>query len=162
VKWLDGRSRTRALAIVGLIFAASWGILAGAGVAGQHGLVVLAIVGVVGAMTVFAFGETFLSPVMPTITNALAPDELRGRYNAVASMIFGVSGIVGPVAAGPLIGGGYAKVWVLLVIGGCLVAFGLALDLRRRLTPEQDGRARAEIPGPRDDAEAYVSTSVGA
>ena len=146
VRWLEGRSRTRALAVVGLVFATCWIVLAGAGLAGRHGLAALAILGVVGAFVIFATGETLLSPVMPTITNALAPDELRGRYNAVASMVWGVSGVVGPVAAGPLIGGGYAGVWVLLVTGGCLLASGLALDLHRRLTPEQDGRVVAVIP----------------
>jgi MFS family permease len=155
VRWLDGRSRTRALAVVGLVFATCWIVLAGAGLAGQHGLAVLAVTGVVVSFMIFATGETLLSPVMPTITNALAPEELRGRYNAAGSMVWGVSGIIGPVAAGPLIGGGYATAWVLLVIAGCLVACGLALDLRRRLTPEQDGRAPAAIPGQR------VPVSVG-
>ena len=130
-------------------------MLAGAGLAGQHGLVVLAVTGVVVSLTIFGTGETLLSPVMPTITNALAPDELRGRYNAVGSMVWGVSGIIGPVAAGPLIGGGHATAWVLLIIAGCLVACVLALDLRRRLTPEQDGRAPAAIPDQR------VPASVG-
>jgi MFS family permease len=155
VRWLDGRSRTRALAVVGLVFATCWIVLAGAGLAGQHGLAWLAVTGVVVSFMIFATGETLLSPVMPTITNALAPDELRGRYNAVGSMVWGVSGIIGPVAAGPLIGGGYATAWVLLVIAGCLVACGLALDLHRRLTPEQDGRAPAAIPAQR------VPVSVG-
>ena len=155
VRWLDGRSRTRALAVVGLVFATSWIVLAGAGLAGQHGMVVLAVTGVVVSLTIFGTGETLLSPVMPTITNALAPDELRGRYNAVGSMVWGVSGIIGPVAAGPLIGGGHATAWVLLIIAGCLVACVLALDLRRRLTPEQDGRAPAAIPDQR------VPVSVG-
>jgi hypothetical protein len=155
VRWLDGRSRTHALAVVGLVFATCWIVLAGAGLAGRHGLAWLAVTGVVVSFMIFATGETLLSPVMPTITNALAPDELRGRYNAVGSMVWGVSGIIGPVAAGPLIGGGYATAWVLLVIAGCLVACGLALDLHRRLTPEQDGRAPAAIPGQR------VPVSVG-
>lgn len=140
VRWLEGRSRTRALAVVALIFAASWTVLALGGLAGSNGMVALAVAAVIGSFVVFAVGETLMSPVMPTITNALAPDALRGRYNAMASMVWGVSGIIGPVAAGPLIGGGYATVWILMVIGGCLLAFGLALDLCRRLTPEQDGR----------------------
>jgi MFS family permease len=158
VKWLDGRSRTRALAVVGLVFATCWVVLAGAGLAGRSGLVALAVVGVVGSFIIFAIGETFLSPVMPTITNALAPDELRGRYNAVSSMVWGVSGIIGPVAAGPLIGGGHGNVWVLLVIGGCLLAVVLALDLHRRLTPEQDGRVPAAVPSQPGDAGAEILT----
>ena len=125
-------------------------------------MMALAVLAVIGSFIVFAVGETFLSPVMPTITNALAPDELRGRYNAVASMVWGVSGIIGPVAAGPLIGGGYGNVWVLLVISGCLLAFGLALDLHRRLTPEQDGRVPPAVPSQRAAVEAAARTPVGA
>lgn len=140
LRWLDGRSRTRALALVGVFFAASWIVLAMAGVAGQRGAVALAVTGVVACAVVFAIGETLLSPVLPAVINALAKDELRGRYNAVGSMMWGVSGIVGPVAAGPLIGGGRAALWAVLVIGGSLVASALALSLYGRLTPEQDGR----------------------
>jgi MFS family permease len=160
LRWLEGRSRTRGLAVVGLIFAGSWVVLAGAGAAGQHGMVALAISGVIGSLMIFGTGEALLSPVMPTITNALAPDELRGRYNAVASMVFGVSGIIGPVAAGPLIGGGHATAWVLLVISGCLVAVGLALDLHRRLTPEQDGRPPVAVPLQGDTAPDRIPVTV--
>jgi MFS family permease len=140
LRWIEGRSRSRALALVGLVFAVSWLVLAGAGFAGHMSRPVWAIAGVVGSSVIFAFGETLLSPVMPAITNALATDELRGRYNAAGSMVWGVSGIVGPIAAGPLIGAGHAVVWVVLVVTGSLVASGLALRLRHRLTPAQDGR----------------------
>jgi MFS family permease len=140
VRWLEGRSRTRALAVVGLVFAVSWAVLAGAGIAGGNGARAVAIAGVIACSVIFAMGETLLSPIMPAITNALATDELRGRYNAMGSMIWGVSGIVGPIAAGPLIGGGRAAWWVVLVICGSLVASLLALGLHRRLTPVQDGR----------------------
>jgi hypothetical protein len=159
LRWLEGRSRTRALALVGVIFASSWLILALAGLAGQGHLggsagPTLAAIGVVACSVVFAMGETLLSPVMPAITNALATDEVRGRYNALGSMIHGVSGIVGPVVAGPLIGAGRAPVWVVLVVGGSLVASVLALRLRHRLTPAQDGRAVEAPPAPRHAPEA--------
>jgi MFS family permease len=143
LRWLDGRSRTRALAVVGVIFATSWLTLAAAGFAGQRGAVAFAVAGVVGCAVVFAAGETLLSPVMPALTNALATDELRGRYNALSSMVWGISGVIGPVAAGPLIGAGHPALWVLLVVGGCLAASVLAIGLHGRLTPEQDGRRPA-------------------
>ena len=124
-------------------------MLGAAGIAGSAGRTALAIAGVVTCAVIFAMGETLLSPVMPAITNALATDELRGRYNAMGSMIWGVSGIVGPVAAGPLIGAGRATLWVFLVVGGSLVASVLALTLYHRLTPAQDGRAStAAAPEP--------------
>jgi MFS family permease len=154
LRWLQGRSRTRALAICGGFFAVSWAVLAAAGVAGTHGVAVLAVIGVIGCSVIFAMGETLLSPILPVITNALATDALRGRYNAVGSMIFGLSGIVGPVAAGPLIGHGRASLWVAMVIGGSLVASLLALNLRRHLTPAQDGRVDPPLPAPRGPVDA--------
>jgi MFS family permease len=153
LRWLGGRSRTRALALVGLLFATSWLVLAGAGVARHAAQPALAVAGVVSCSVIFAMGETLLSPVLPVITNALATDELRGRYNAAGSMVWGVSGIVGPIAAGPLIGGGHAIAWLVLVIAGSLAASGLALDLRHRLTPEQDGRDSRDGQGRPDTHE---------
>jgi MFS family permease len=146
LRWLDGRSRSTALAIAGVIFAASWLALAAAGYAGQRGAAAAAVAGVVGCAVIFAAGEMLLAPVMPALTNALATDELRGRYNALGSMVWGISGVIGPVAAGPLIGAGHPAVWVVLVVGGCLGACVLALGLRGRLTPEQDGRTGHPAP----------------
>ncbi len=53
------------------------------------------------------------------------------------------------MAAGPLIGAGRATTWAVLVIAGSLVASVLALSLRRRLTPAQDGReSSSAVPAP--------------
>ena len=108
----------------------------------------MAIGGVVACTTIFAMGETLLSPVMPAITNALASNQLRGRYNALASIVWGLSGVVGPVLAGPLIGAANGMVWVATVVGGCLVASLVALSLRRLLTTEQDGLATTSPASP--------------
>ncbi|MEV6368712.1 MFS transporter [Micromonospora musae] len=143
IRRLEGRSRTGALAVVGAVFAAAWLILGAAGVVGTSNAIVAAL-GVMACSAIFGFGETMLSPVMPALTNALATDELRGRYNAMSSMIFGVSGVIGPVTAGPLIGAADGKVWVAAVVGGCLLASVVALSLRRLLTPAVDGRAAAD------------------
>ena len=156
LRLLRRRSRTYALAGVGVLFAGSWFVLAAGGVAGQHGRMLPAALGVIGCAVVFGVGETLLSPVMPALTNALATDELRGRYNAMTAILWGISGIVGPITAGPLIGGGRAGVWVAVVVSGCLLASVLAVRLRGRLTPEQDGRApapepHADLPVPRAD-----------
>jgi MFS family permease len=152
LRFLHHRSRTYALAGVGVIFAASWLVLAVGGLAGRHGQVVLAAAGVIGCAVVFAVGETLLSPVMPALTNALATDELRGRYNAMTSIIWGISGIVGPITAGPLIGAGRAGLWVAVVVAGCLLASALAVRLRGRLTPGQDGRTATEDAPPEPGA----------
>ncbi|HET8658615.1 MAG TPA: MFS transporter [Micromonosporaceae bacterium] len=144
IRILQGRSRTLALAGVGVLFAAAWLVLGLTGLGGWATRAVAAM-GVVACAVVFGLGETLLSPVMPALTNALAPDELRGRYNAAGSMVWGISAIAGPVTAGPLIGAGHSGLWVVLVTAGSLVASGIALSLRPLLTPQQDGRPAAPV-----------------
>ena len=79
-------------------------------------------------------------------------DELRGRFNALGSMVWSISGIVGPVTAAPLIGDGrtpgHSGIWLALTVAGCLIASVLSLSLRRLITPEQDGRAPRVAPAP--------------
>ncbi|HEX6687006.1 MAG TPA: MFS transporter [Candidatus Limnocylindrales bacterium] len=140
IRKISGRSRSRSLAWVGAIFATSWMVLGLAGVIDGASAVASAL-GVIVFAAVFAFGETLLSPTMPTMVNALATDELRGRYNALAGMIWGVSGVVAPVSAGPLLQLGLGGLWIGLVIAGCLTASLIALSLRRLVTPQQDGTA---------------------
>ncbi|MFG1884168.1 MFS transporter [Micromonospora sp. NPDC049102] len=147
IRRIEGRSRTGALAVVGAVFAAAWLVLGVAGVVSTGSALVAALC-VVACSAIFGFGETLLSPVMPALTNALATDELRGRYNAMSSMIFGISGVIGPVTAGPLIGAANGMVWVAVVVGGCLAASLIALSLRRLLTVDQDGRATVAPPTP--------------
>ncbi|KAB1160282.1 MFS transporter [Micromonospora sp. AMSO12t] len=142
---MEGRSRTGGLAVVGGVFAIAWLVLGAGGVVGP-GNALLAALCVVACSAIFGFGETLLSPVMPALTNALATDALRGRYNAMSSMIFGISGVIGPVTAGPLLGAADGRIWVVVVVSGCLVASLIALSLRRLLTPAQDGRAPAAPP----------------
>ncbi|WP_162907553.1 MFS transporter, partial [Allorhizocola rhizosphaerae] len=145
IKKIEGRSRATSLAFVGAIFAVSWVVLGLAGVVDGASAIVSAL-GVISFAAVFAFGETLLSPTLPTLVNALATDELRGRYNALAGMVWGVSGVVAPVSAGPLLQLGLGGVWIALVIVGCLTASLIAISLRRLITPHEDGRAPADPP----------------
>lgn len=148
IHWLAGRSRSRALAAVGVIVAASWLILGLTGWNG-HASPAVAIAGVIGCAVVFATAETVMSPMMPAITNAMATDELRGRFNAMSSMIWGLTAIAGPLTAAPLIGHGFGELWVGLIVAGSAGAAVVALTLHRLLTPAQDGRtapATAAVP----------------
>ncbi|MEU8078312.1 MFS transporter [Catellatospora citrea] len=139
IRKLQGRSRTRALAAVGGVFGTAWLVLGLAGyVDGSNAVLSAVIVILFGA--IFAVGETMLSPVSPALVNVLASDELRGRYNALSSMVWGMSAIVAPVSAGPLLGAGLGGVWIALVTVGTLAASLVALSLRKLITPEQDGR----------------------
>ncbi len=136
---LQGRSRTRALAAAASVIAFSWLILAVGGF-GRHTGSAVPIIATVCCAAVFAFAETMFSPMLPALTNSLATDELRARYNAAGSLVWGITSIAGPLTAAPLIGHGLAGVWVVLIVAGSLGAAALALSLRRLLTTAQDGR----------------------
>jgi len=152
LKRMHGRSRSRALALVGAIIAASWVVL-GLGAWGRSINPAIPVLGVIMCSVVFACGETLMSPIMPAVTNALATDELRGRYNAVSSSTWGITAIVGPLTAAPLIGHGLATIWLILVVAGGLAASAVALSLHRLLTPKQDGRD-LDPDGPATDGPA--------
>ncbi len=135
IRILRGRSRSKTAGIVGLVWALAW-LLVGISiefdtlVAG--GLICLGV-------GIFAIGETMWSPVIPAIVNDLAPHNLRGRYNAVISVTWGISGAIGPAFAGVMLGLDYPYAWVTIVVVGCLAAGALLLRLRPLLTPQQDG-----------------------
>lgn len=140
IRRLEGRSRSRALAAVGVLWGCSWLVLTAVGAAGSTALAV----GVVAmSTTVFAVGETVWSPTFPALVNHLAPDRLRGRYNAVSGVAWNVGNVLGPIYAGLLIGSGAGAWWPVVTAVGCLLASVLALRLRHRLTPAQDGREAA-------------------
>jgi MFS family permease len=150
LKRLEGRSRTGALTIVLVIWAASWLFVGAAGLVPGTGLATALLIV---APAIFAIGETMWAPITPAIVNDLAPAELRGRYNATVSMMWSISLIVGPVLAGFLIGNDLAALWVAVIVGGSLTAAVMAARLRAHLTPEQDGRRPGATRGT-DVAEA--------
>jgi MFS family permease len=137
LRMIGGRSRSRLLAVVAGLWAVSWLLL---GMSGTLPMT-LAIVAICLSTAVFALGETLSAPIMPSLVNDLAPGHLRGRYNAVQSITWGVSGALGPAIAGVMLGAGLEAAWLALVVAGLVVAAVLALRLRRTLTPALDGRA---------------------
>ncbi len=142
IRLIQGHSRSRVLAVVGALWAASWGVLGLAvPISAQAVVVTLVLLSPV----VFALGETLFQPVMPALVNELAPEHLRGRYNAMSSLVWNVAGVVGPAIAGLLLGAHLGVLWIVVVAGGCLVAGAASLRLRRVLTPSQDGRVPAQV-----------------
>jgi MFS family permease len=132
-RWTRGFRRSRLLVLCALAGAATWGLT---GVASLPGLPPVAAGSLlVGAMAVFGVGETLLSPVINAVPNALAPEHLRGRYNAANSATYPVSKFIGPPLAGLLIGSGSPNSWVAVVTLGMLAAAGGAVLLGRRLPP---------------------------
>ena len=134
---IEGFRRTRVIAVMAVVWAASWVLLGATGlVAGTLGATLL----VAGCASVFAFGETLLQPTIPALVNDLAPDHLRGRYNALSSAAFQLAAIIAPPIAGFLIGHALGEVYIGILVVGCLAVGALAvLRLEPQLDPEVNG-----------------------
>jgi MFS family permease len=133
VSRIRGRSRSLVMASVGVIWALSWVAM---GMAQFVAPVLLLVV----AQGVFAVGEMLWAPVGPAVVNSIAPDELRGRYNAVVGLQWGISGIVGPALTGFMLARDLAAQWIGLLFVGSLLGAALLGSLRRLLDPVTDGR----------------------
>jgi MFS family permease len=138
---LRGRRRTRGLVVQAVFWAGAWTLTLAAG---ELAFGNAAPVAFVGAAVLLAFGEMLHSPTVPAIVNDLAPDELRGRYNAANAVSWQAARIVGAPVAGIFLGAGLAAPLLLLFVGGCGVAALLALELERRLPAAANGITAAE------------------
>ncbi|PVG84611.1 MFS transporter [Nocardioides gansuensis] len=134
---IEGHRRTRVIVVMGLAWACSWLLLGASGLApGTLGATLL----VAACASVFAFGESLMQPTLPALVNDLAPDHLRGRYNALSSGSFQLAAIIAPVVAGWLIDhdAGYAYI-ALLVLGSLGVGLMAVGHVERRLPPGVNG-----------------------
>lgn len=138
LKRLEGRSRTRLLGLVGLLWSLSW-IVLGVGVHVKTATFVIACV----STAIFAAGETVWSPIGTALQNAIAPEHLRGRYNAVGALAWVLASAIGPVISGLMLGNGLEVEWIALIALGSLVAGVWGMRLQRNLTPVEDGRESA-------------------
>lgn len=129
LRWVAHWRRTRLLGVAAVLVGLAWGLL---GVR-PSAPVVLAFA------AVFGLGEVFQSPAMQPLLNAVSTDALRGRYNALSGMMFSLAFVLSPALSGLLIGNGLGRLWIAGLCAGALGAPLLLLDLRRRLTDEQDG-----------------------
>lgn len=144
LRLLSGRRRTSAVAVVGLVWCASWVLFAFCAVPGSmaaRDALVLAFA------AVFGLGETFLSPSLAPLVNSLAADEVRGRANALTSGMYSVAFVISPAISAAFIAGGLSGVWIALLALGCLIVTVTAVRLGRRLERGQDV-AEDEVPEP--------------
>lgn len=130
---IKGRSRSLVMASVGIVWAASW-------VAMGLAQFMLPVLMLVVAQAVFAFGEMLWAPVGPAVVNSIAPDELRGRYNAIVGLQWGVSGIIGPAFTGFMLDRDLAFQWIGVLFVGSLIGAAILGSLRHLLDPVTDGR----------------------
>jgi len=131
---LQGKSRSKLLAVVATLWAISWAII-GLGVNFKFALIGAAI-----GVGVFALGEMIWSTISASLTNDLAPEHLRGRYNSFDSLIWVAASALGPAISGVMLQFGWIYQWIGLLVIGQLIGGSYALRLRRHLTDKQDGK----------------------
>src|SRR4051794_36025200 len=141
---IEGRRRTRVIAVMGLLWALAWLLLGGSGlVPGTWGATML----VAACASVFGLGETLLQPTIPALVNDLAPDHLRGRYNALSSAAFQGAAVIAPPISGFLVGHHLGDAYIGILIVGCLLVGALSvLRLEPQLDPQINGVRRAPVP----------------
>ena len=136
LKRIEGRSRTKLLGLVGVLWALCW-LLVWMGLGLSPGWTFsFAAMGI----AIFALGETIWSPIGPTLANELAPEHLRGRYSAVTSLVWVFSGALGPAISGLMLGAHLVSAWFIALILGALIAGILSVRLGSSFTAKQDGR----------------------
>lgn len=141
---ISGRRRTRVMVVMGLVWALSWLLLGATGVLPGS---IVAAVGMLVFMGVFAFGETLMQPTVPAISNDLAADHNRGRFNAINAAAFQGGAIAGPVVAGLLLDQDLAGAYVALMVLGCLGICAMAIALERRIPASVNGLPAEPAPG---------------
>ncbi len=133
LRHIDGLRRTRVIAAMGVVWAGAWLVLGASGaVPGTLGATLL----VAAFASVFAFGETLLQPTIPALVNDIAPDHLRGRYNALSAASFGLPSIIAPPFAGFLVDHGLSAVYVGVLVVGSLAVGVISVRLVEPRLPD--------------------------
>ena len=125
---LEKYSRYTALISIGVIWAISWIFV------GISPLLPLFAAGIAICMSqlVFAFGEMVQAPTIPTLANELAPEHIRGRANALMSLQWSVSGVLGPAITGIMLGAELPELWVATMFVGCFASIPIFLVMKRQ------------------------------
>ncbi|MGP3990766.1 MFS transporter [Streptomyces sp. 3N207] len=155
LRLVEGRRRSRVVALVGLIWTVAW---LAAGASGfVHGAQAVATALLIGTYALFGLGETMLSPTVAPLVADLAPARLVGQYNSAFALVKQLALAVGPAVGGALAAAGAWSAYIVLLVVCCLGVTGLALVLGRRLSERQDrpgsvivARGDAVRPAPED------------
>jgi MFS family permease len=129
---LPGRRRSRALSLSSLICAAGVLLLFAAGTLGGG---LSTSVGLIAAVAIYGFAGTLYQPSLYGMVNDIAPDALRGRYNSVINFAWQAGCILGPAAAGFMLGLGRFGTWFGVMVAVCVVGALCALRLERIVPP---------------------------
>ncbi len=139
---IEGRRRTRVIMVMSLVWSLAWLLLGSSGLLpGTFGATVL----VAACASVFALGETLMQPTIPALVNDLAPDHLRGRYNALSTATFSFAAVIAPMIAGWLIGHGAGSLYIAQLVIGCGAVVVVAGFLEPRLPAGVNGIPVARV-----------------
>ncbi len=158
LKLVEGRRRSRVIALVGLIWTVAWVVAGTSGLI--HGSQAMATAAIISTYALFGLGEAMLSPTVAPLVADLAPGSRMGQYNSAFALVKQLALAVGPAVGGLLAGGGLYVAYILMLIGCSLGITALALRMGRRLTPLQDNplyavlAPAATVTGPTPRAEA--------
>jgi MFS family permease len=156
-KLSEGHRRMRTLALLGVLWAASWLLvpLAGWWVTGAAAAVLLAV-----AMAVFAVGECLHGAVQGPLVADLADVRLVGRYMALSALSWQVGFALGPAIGGFVLGVSPVAVW-FGAAALCLAAGAAALALERALPAAVRRTPISEPPSGRAPAAEIVPAAMG-
>jgi MFS family permease len=136
---IEGKSRTRTLGVVAGLWFVFWIILESTlSLPGPASIAMLCL-----GMVVFAIGETMLQPVGSALVNDIAPEHLRGRYNAMAGLSWGITGTLAPAITALYYSAHVGNWWPLGTGITALIGGAMMMNLRRHISPQADGRAPA-------------------
>jgi MFS family permease len=150
VKLVEGRSRMRGLALMGLLWASSF---LAVWAAGSWTRVTAAFGILAAAMLVFAVGECLHGAIQAPLSVDLASPQLVGRYLAASSISWQIGWIVGPGVGGFFLQHQPLLLWPIAAAVN-LACAGAALGLERRL-PERVRKT------PREEAQVLPVAASG-
>jgi len=125
----QGHRRMRFLALLGVVWAASWLLLpvSGLWLSGGAAFILIAF-----AVLVFGAGECLHGAVQAPLVADLADHRLIGRYMAISALSWQVGFTIGPAAGAAILDASPTALWIVAALG-CLVAGGASLLLERAL-----------------------------
>ena len=141
-RWIEGRRRLRALALMPVLWAIAW---LGVDAAGYWLEATAAFIAVAVCGIIFGIGECFHGPAHQALVGELGSERLRGRYFALHSMSWGLGGVAGPAIGGLILASAPFALWPLAA-AVCLAASAGAIALERLVPPQlrRIGRAESE------------------
>ena len=90
------------------------------------------------AMVIITIGEMIVAPVGQALIARFAPDDMRGRYMAIAGFAYGIPYAIGPLVAGLILDNADPRIlwWTAGIIGMMAVSMFLWLNTKMRAEPE--------------------------